>query len=115
MGRFVLTLLLLASTAFGADVTIKGHLIDAVCGSGLARRGRSGAAHSKTCLRSPACSDGGYGVLTEDKRFIIFDGSGNEKARKLIEETSKETDIQVTVTGAVDGNKMSVSKIELQQ
>lgn len=115
MSRTLLILLLVTGSALGADVTIKGHLIDAVCGSGIARRGRSGAAHSKTCLRAPACSDGGYGVLTEDKRFITFDPSGNEKAKKLIEQTSKETDIQVTVTGTVDGNKISVNKIELQQ
>src|SRR5215467_4515753 len=104
--RRLLFLLCVIGSAFGADVTVKGHLIDAVCGSGLARRGHSGAAHSKTCLRSPACSDGGYGVLTDDKRFIIFDPDGNEKARKFIEGISKETDIQVNVTGAVDGNKM---------
>ena len=115
MRRLLLVLLFLAGSAFGADVTVKGHLIDAVCGSALARKGHSGVAHSRTCLRSPACSDGGYGVLTEDKRFITFDAGGNEKAKKLIEEISKETDIQVTVTGSVDGNKMSVSKIELEQ
>jgi len=115
MGRFILVLVLLAGTAFGADVTIQGHLVDAVCGRGFARKGKSGAGHNKACLRVPACSDGGYGVLTEDKRFITFDANGNERARKLIEETSKENDIQVVVTGAIDGDEMSVSKIELKQ
>jgi hypothetical protein len=56
----------------------------------------------------------GYGVLTPDKKVIKFDAAGNEKAIKFIDALTQKKDIKVTVTGAVDGDKMTVEKIELQ-
>jgi hypothetical protein len=62
----------------------------------------------------PECEKSGYGVLTEDKKVIRFDAASNEKARKFIADLTKDKDIKVTVTGTMNGDQLSVSKIELQ-
>ncbi|HLJ26263.1 MAG TPA: hypothetical protein VKY85_06100 [Candidatus Angelobacter sp.] len=115
-----LFLLIASLSAFAADTTtaIKGVLLDTFCYDRLKPKGHleiSSAMHSRDCLRAPLCSRGGFGVLTEDKRYIKFDQDGNEKVRKFIATFSRETDIRITVTGAVDGDKMTITKIELQQ
>jgi hypothetical protein len=45
---------------------------------------------------------------------IRFDAASNEKARKFIADLTKDKDIKVTVTGTMNGDQLSVSKIELQ-
>jgi hypothetical protein len=66
------------------------------------------------CLQMPECQKSGYGGLTEDKKVIRFDAASNEKAQKFIADLSKDKDIKVTVTGTMNGDQLSVSKIELQ-
>ena len=62
----------------------------------------------------PDCAKTGYGVLTDDKKVIRFDAAGNGQAKKFIAALKKDKDIRVTVTGARNGDSMTVSKIELQ-
>ena len=112
-----LFLVLLAATtlsAFAPETTVKGHLVDIACASDLADRPGFGARHSRKCLQMQPCAQSGYGVLTEEKKVVKFDDKGNEQARKFIEGITKANDIRVTVTGAVDGDHMTVNKIELQ-
>jgi hypothetical protein len=111
-------LILLAATALNAlapDTTVKGHLVDISCSSDLGQQPGWGARHSRKCLLMLPCAQSGYGVLTEDKQVIKFDDKGNEQAKKFLEGITKPNDIRVTVTGSVDGNQITVSKIELQE
>lgn len=102
-------------TAFAADTTVKGYLVDLACATSPdGQEANFGANHSKECLQMPDCVKGGYGVLTPDKKIVRFDAAGNDQARKFIADLKKEKDVKVTVTGAVTGNSMSVSKIELE-
>ncbi|HXB20917.1 MAG TPA: hypothetical protein VNV88_06020 [Candidatus Solibacter sp.] len=112
-----LFLILLAATtlnALTADTAVKGHLVDISCSSDLGDRPGWGAKHSRKCLQMLPCAQSGYGVLTEDRQVVKFDDKGNEQAKKFIEGITKPNDIQVVVTGSVDGDHMTVSKIELQ-
>jgi len=114
MRRFVLILFVtgcMGALAAGADV--KGHLMDIACSARKARKAGSAAGHTKTCLQMPSCEESGYAVLTDDNQVIKFDHDGNQKAKKFLAGIAKEDNIKVTVSGTVDGDHMSVSKIEL--
>jgi hypothetical protein len=100
--------------AWGADTQVKGYLVDLDCAREQGQKPDFGSKHTKRCLQMPDCANSGYGVLTLDKQILRFDKAGNEEAKKFIAATTKNNDIQVTVTGSVEGDQMSVSKIELQ-
>jgi hypothetical protein len=115
MKRLTLVLLTaVALSAFAADTKVQGYLVDIACGSEERQRPNFGIKHSKGCLEMPDCAGSGYGVLTEDKKIIRFDAASNAKAKQFIAELKKNNDIKVNVTGTVNGDQMSVSKIELQ-
>lgn len=100
--------------AFAAETTIKGYLVDIACAMDEGQRPDFGIKHSKNCLKMPECASSGYGVLTDDKKVIFFDKTGSDKAAKFIDSLTKSNDIKVTVTGALDGDHITVNKIELQ-
>jgi|ERR1051326_1712564 hypothetical protein len=115
MRKLILVLFVaLAASAFAADTTVKGYLVDMDCARTDGQTPGFGAKHSKSCLEMEDCAKSGYGVLTDDKKVIHFDAAGNQQAKKFIAELKKAKDIKVNVTGALKGDTMSVSKIELQ-
>ncbi len=115
MKRFALLLFAaVAVSAFAADATVKGYLVDIACGTDEGSRPDFGATHSRACLKMPDCANSGYGVLTPDKKIVKFDKAGNEQAKKFIDSITRNSDIKVAVTGSVSGDSMTVSKIELQ-
>jgi len=101
-------------SSFAADTAVKGYLVDLACGTENASKPGFGAKHTKSCLQMPDCAKSGYGVLTADQKIIKFDPAGNKKASEFIAASNKENDFKVSVTGAVNGDKMSVSNIEAQ-
>jgi hypothetical protein len=103
-----------AVSALAADNVVKGYLVDSSCANEFQKYSRSAAGHTKGCLTMPDCAKSGYGVLTDDLKFIKFDKAGNEQASKFISDLTKNKDIKVTVSGQVNGETMTVSKIELQ-
>jgi hypothetical protein len=112
-----LTLVLLtavALSAFAADTKVQGYLVDIACASEEGQRTNFGVKHSKGCLQMPDCASSGYGLLTDDKKIIKFDAASNEKAKQFIADMQKHNDIKVNVTGSINGERMTVSKIELQ-
>lgn len=104
-----------ALSTLAADQQVKGTLVDVACGTANGQKDGFGAKHTKKCLQMAQCEKSGYAVLTADKKLIKFDAAGNDSAKKFIADTSKDNDIQVTVSGDVNGDTMSVSKIELQK
>ncbi|MBZ5522221.1 MAG: hypothetical protein LAP21_08260 [Acidobacteriia bacterium] len=103
-------------SAFGAETAVKGWLVDLACYADEGSKPGFGAKHTKGCLQMPDCVKSGYGVMTDDKKVIKFDAAGNEKVAAFLNglPKDKKNDIKVTVTGSVDGDKVAVSKIELQ-
>ena len=112
-----LTLVLLAAVALGAfaaETKVQGYLVDLACAAEEGQRPDFGAKHSKGCLQMPDCVKSGYGLLTDDKKVIKFDAASNEKAKQFIADLQKNKDIKVNVTGTVNGDNITVTKIELQ-
>ena len=115
MKKLVLILFAAVSlSAFAADTTVKGYLVDLACAKEDGSKADFGAKHTKGCLQMPDCEKSGYGVLTDDKKVIRFDKAGNEEAKKFIAALTQKKDIKVAVNGAVTGDNMTVSKIALQ-
>jgi len=115
MKKFAMILFAAISiSAFAADTTVKGYLVDLSCAAEEGQKAGFGAGHTKDCLQMPDCVKSGYGVLTDDKKVVKFDAAGNAQAKKFIAAMKKDKDIKVGVTGAVKGDTMTVSKIELQ-
>ena len=112
-----LTLVLLtamALSAFAADTQVKGYLVDIACADEEGQKPEFGAKHTKDCLLMPECVKSGYGVLTDDKKVFKFDKAGNAKAKAFIATLKKDKDIKVVVTGTVNGESMTATKIVLQ-
>lgn len=103
-----------ALSAFAAETKVQGYLVDLACASEEGQKTGFGAKHSTDCLQMPECEKSGYGVLTDDKKVIKFDAASNAKAKQFIAGLKKNKDIKVNVTGTVDGERMTVNKIELQ-
>ena len=115
MKKTVLILLaLMAISAFAADTAVKGYLVDLSCAFEEGQKPDFGIKHSKACLQMEDCEKSGYGILTNDKKVIAFDKSGNDQAKKFIAGLSRKNDIKVTVTGTLKGDQITVNKIELQ-
>lgn len=110
----LMVLTALAASAFAADTTVKGYLVDRACAFDDGKEDGFGAKHTKVCLQMANCEKSGYAVLTEDKRIIVFDYPGNVLAKKFIEALTKKNDIRVVVTGTLNGDQIKVTKIELQ-
>lgn len=103
---------------------IKGVLMDQKCSgtadlrisgsSGLLVGGRIVAeAHTRECLLKPECEKSGYGVYTDDNKFLKFDEAGNRKALAAIKASSKLDDMEVEVTGEVKGDSIRVRSLKL--
>src|SRR5579872_2990931 len=115
MKRLALILFTACSmSAWNADTAVKGYLVDMFCMTDIGELPALAKGHTRACLRREVCARSGYGVLTGDKQLIKFDKDGNEKVKKFIADLGKANDIRVSVTGTVDGDNMTVSKIELQ-
>jgi hypothetical protein len=71
--------------------------------------------HTRECALMPECQKSGYGVFTYDNKFLAFDENGNRLALAAIKASKKIDDLQVEVTGQVNGNIIKVASLKLQQ
>ena len=63
----------------------------------------------------PECQRSGYGVATHDSRFLKFDAAGNRKAAEMLRATNKVDDLEVEVTGEIQGDSIHVQNLTWQQ
>ena len=97
-------------------VTLKATLIDISCAT--ERAGDLDTLrikHTRKCLQMPECEKSGFGLLTSDNKVIRFDAAGNEKAKALIASTQQEKELQVKVSGRLEGDLLTVKKLSLVQ
>jgi hypothetical protein len=105
--------------------TIDGVLIDSHCSSNAETRVVSDSGiphlaggilwaytHTRRCALMTECQRSGYGLATHDSRFLKFDAEGSRKALAMLKATTREDDLEVVVTGAIDGDQMHVQSIE---
>jgi hypothetical protein len=115
-------LAVIPSAAHGAQ--IEGVLIDRMCSSKAEVRVIPGGhlaggmivaqAHDRDCALMPECRQSGYGVFTYDNKFLKFDEAGNRKALAAIKASKKAVDLEVDVTGEVQGDTIKVASLRLR-
>jgi len=59
------------------------------------------------------CKKSGYGVITENHKFLKFDEVGNKKAFEALKATDKEDHLRVDVTGEVEGDTLKVTSLKM--
>jgi hypothetical protein len=125
MKKLLRLLIVAGSFAMAAHAEeIKGILMDQMC-SGKADLRISGStgtlvggrivaeAHTRECLLMPECQKSGFGVYTNDNKFLKFDEAGNRKALAAIKASSKLDDFEVEVTGEVKGDTIKVVSLKV--
>src|SRR5690348_5375253 len=60
--------------------------------------------HTRACTLK--CAASGYGIITEDKKFIKFDAEGNSKIKEELKASNRKDHLRVDVVGDVEGNKI---------
>ncbi len=67
--------------------------------------------HPTGCLIK--CSDSGYGVMTQDGKYLKLDEAGNKQALSALKATKKENDIRVNVSGEKHGDTIKVASLKV--
>ena len=119
-------LCLLAGTAGfspSAQPPILGVLMDRACSSKAEVRIVPGPriegglivaeAHTRECALMPDCQKSGYGVFTFENKFLKFDDAGNRKALEAIKASKKLDDLEVEITGEIQGDTIRVATLKL--
>ena len=115
--------LLPACAAFAAGPTeIKGILIDKECSAkaeehvlptGIVGGMVVAEAHTRECALMPSCQKSGYGVFTWDQKFLSFDAAGNREALAALKNSKKLVNLEVEVTGEIQGDTIKVQSLKL--
>ena len=84
--------------AYAAD--LKGALIDVTCSAKIVKEGQAAAkAHKRECALMDPCAKSGYGLYTQDGKFLVLDAAGNQIAQKALEASKKQDNLTVKVSG----------------
>jgi hypothetical protein len=67
--------------------------------------------HTRQCAL--ACAKSGFGILDKDGNYLKFDDAGNAKAIKLLQSSSKNDHLRVSVTGEKQGNVIHVESLKM--
>ena len=114
-GMLVVFAGLMASPLRAERVTLEGYLVDRECSSGIIEQGAEAAAeHDRTCALMELCIRSGFGILTAEGEFMVFDDAGNDKAVAAIESASKDKDYRIRVSGYRLGDEMQVASLTME-
>jgi hypothetical protein len=110
--RIVLLLLLgsfISVPAFAAKETFKNvSVIDVNCHTKFAK---DTDAHPRACAIK--CAASGYGIFTDDGKYLRFDKKGNKEILAELKASDKKDHLRVDVTGDVEGNRIKVESVTL--
>ena len=84
-------------------------VIDLMC---AARDKSNPDAHTKAC--GLQCQRSGFGILTQEGKFLKFDANGNAKMLELLKGTNKTDHFRVKVSGPIEGELLKVESLSLQ-
>ncbi|MGB0124856.1 MAG: hypothetical protein WBP63_15555, partial [Silvibacterium sp.] len=87
----------LAAAATFNDVPV----VDVKCSTQVAA---NPDAHTRTCAL--ACEKSGYGIFTNDQKFLKFDAAGNKEIVEELKASHEKDRLRVNVSGAVQGDTL---------
>ena len=68
-------------------------------------------AHTRDCALM--CAKSGFAIVDKDGNVLKFDASGNEQAKKMLQNSSKKDHLRVNVTGTKDGSTIHVQSLTM--
>ena len=68
-------------------------------------------AHTRECALK--CTGSGFGIITQDQKFLKFDAAGNAKIAEELKASSKKDHLRVNVNGDVQGDTIKVKSVTL--
>ena len=109
----MLVALLLATAVYAGEV--QGILLDKECAAKIAKANDQAAAkkHKRECALMVECVKAGYGVLMPDGKFISIDPAGSTKVVEALKATKKDDNLEVLVTGDVNGDTVKLTSIKV--
>lgn len=67
--------------------------------------------HTRACALK--CAASGFGIVTQDKKFVKFDAEGNAKIEEALKASDKKDHLRVDVTGDLQGDTLKVTSVKL--
>lgn len=67
--------------------------------------------HTRECALQ--CAKSGFGIVTNDQKFLKFDATGNAKVLEALKASDKKDHLRVNVDGDVQGDTLKVTSIKL--
>jgi len=106
---YLVILALFALPALAPAETYKNvSVVDVNCSAKVAAAPDS---HTRACALK--CAASGFGIITQDKKFIKFDAEGNTKLTEALKASEKKDYLRVDVSGDVEGDTLKVTSIKL--
>lgn len=68
-------------------------------------------AHTRDCALK--CAASGFGIVTNDSKFLKLDAAGNAQVVDALKASQKKDHLRVDVKGDVEGDTLKVSSIKL--
>jgi uncharacterized membrane protein len=115
LGRVITVVALAVILALGASAgDLKGILMDVACSANAIKAGREVVtAHTRECaLKEPGVKSG-YGVYTQDGKFLALDAAGNQMAQKALEASKKKDNLAVKISGKQTGELIEVKSLKI--
>lgn len=110
LAMFFVMLGLTAGPALAASATFNNvSVVDVKCSTKAAA---NPDAHSRRCALG--CEKSGYGIFTNDKKFLKFDAAGNKEIAQELKASNEKDHLRVDVTGNVEGDTLKVSSVKLR-
>ena len=101
---FLIAALFVASAAPLSAEAFEGYLVDKKC-SASKNTAEAAKAHTKDC--AVACKDSGFGIVTEEGKFIPFDADGDGMAANFLKAMPRKDNLKVQVVGDLKGDTLS--------
>jgi Tfp pilus assembly ATPase PilU len=100
---------LCAAPAFAAAESFENvPVVDVMCSKKVAADPDS---HTRDCALK--CAGSGFGIVTQDQKFLKFDAAGNAKITEALKASDKKDHLRVNVDGDVKGDTLKVKSVTL--
>jgi len=108
LASLLLLLGLCALPSLAADSFKDVPVVDVNCSKKVAS---APDAHTRDCALK--CAASGFGIVTQDNKFLKLDANGNQQIAEALKASDKKDHLRVDVSGDVKGDTLTVTSIKL--
>jgi hypothetical protein len=114
---FILSVPLLLAAPVGGppeEITLRGYVVDAMCGRAMAGKGKAAtqaASHTRACALDKECSASGYGLMVEGV-WHEFDDAGDATAKAMVTASRRTRGLLFEVKGTAGEGGFRVASMK---